>query len=148
MDAGSGESFLQLNRLKRATVRTYSGKKMVDLREFYQAGGGELKPGKKGIALPDAQWTALVVHAQEIDRRVLAGGSGEAAAEQPVLSLTQNRRVTVDTFKGILLVNVREYYTTANGEDRPSQKGLALDAAAWHLLKTHMSALTEAMQHA
>ena len=40
--------FIQLGRMKFATVREFKGRKMVDIREFYMAGEGDLRPGKKG----------------------------------------------------------------------------------------------------
>lgn len=43
----SGEEYWELGNSKRATVRSFKGKLMVDIREFYDA-GGEMKPGKKG----------------------------------------------------------------------------------------------------
>ena len=39
---------IQLSKMKFATVREFKGRKMVDIREFYMTGEGELRPGKKG----------------------------------------------------------------------------------------------------
>ncbi|CAM9696317.1 unnamed protein product [Discosporangium mesarthrocarpum] len=44
---------------------------LVDIREFYEdKSTGELKPGKKGIALQVAQWEALKEKMDEISERV------------------------------------------------------------------------------
>mmetsp|Transcript_29561 Transcript_29561/g.86234 ORF Transcript_29561/g.86234 Transcript_29561/m.86234 type:complete len:126 (-) Transcript_29561:652-1029(-) len=46
------------NRLLR--VKTYRGRVLVDIREFYEdKNSGELKPGKKGISLNIENWNKL-----------------------------------------------------------------------------------------
>lgn len=44
------ELFVELSKKRRATVRVFNNKPLIDLREFY-GDEGDLKPGKKGIAL-------------------------------------------------------------------------------------------------
>ena len=38
----------QLSRKRKVSVRTFHGKVMVDIREFWNDDEGNLKPGKKG----------------------------------------------------------------------------------------------------
>jgi len=45
-----GDKYIDLGKKKRATVRAFRGTILLDIREFYEAGGQE-KPGKKGITL-------------------------------------------------------------------------------------------------
>ena len=45
-----GDKYVDLGKRKHATVRTFKGMTLLDIREFYDAGGEE-KPGKKGISL-------------------------------------------------------------------------------------------------
>ena len=45
-----GEKYINLGKKKRATVRSFKGIPLLDIREFYGADGQE-KPGKKGISL-------------------------------------------------------------------------------------------------
>ena len=45
-----GEKYIDLGKKKRATVRSFKGIPLLDIREFYGADGQE-KPGKKGISL-------------------------------------------------------------------------------------------------
>lgn len=45
-----GEKYIDLGKKKRATVRSFKGTPLLDIREFYGADGEE-KPGKKGISL-------------------------------------------------------------------------------------------------
>lgn len=65
----NGESYWELDRFKRATVREFKGKIYVDLREFYDK-GGEILPGKKGISLKLEQWSMLKRVMDEIDAEV------------------------------------------------------------------------------
>ncbi|KAG8932889.1 hypothetical protein FRC03_012885 [Tulasnella sp. 419] len=53
-----GEKYVQLGTKRRVTVRSFNGKPMVDIREFYEKDGKEL-PGKKGISLSAEQWQAF-----------------------------------------------------------------------------------------
>lgn len=41
-------------------VRKFKGMIFIDIREYYDA-KGEMKPGKKGIALNPAQWEVLLI---------------------------------------------------------------------------------------
>ncbi|ESK97069.1 hypothetical protein Moror_6290 [Moniliophthora roreri MCA 2997] len=62
-----GDSYVDLGKKKRATVRSFKGKPLVDIREFYGDEGQE-KPGKKGISLTDEQWEMLKKSMPIIDR--------------------------------------------------------------------------------
>lgn len=58
---------VELNRLRRATISNFTGRCLVDLREFYEPKtGGELKPSKKGISFDPALLDVLVVHKDAI----------------------------------------------------------------------------------
>ena len=46
----SGEQYVDLGKKKRATVRSFKGVVLLDIREYYGADDQE-KPGKKGISL-------------------------------------------------------------------------------------------------
>jgi hypothetical protein len=77
------ENFLDidLGRMRSARVRTFSGRVLVDIREFYQARSNSdyygdmnpapmLLPSKKGIALSLEQWQLLRCRLNEIDAAV------------------------------------------------------------------------------
>ncbi|KAJ7188202.1 transcriptional Coactivator p15-domain-containing protein [Mycena filopes] len=58
--SSEGEKFIELGKSKRATVRSFKGSTLIDIREFYtDKETGELKPGKKGISLSVEQWQEL-----------------------------------------------------------------------------------------
>ncbi|XP_077988980.1 activated RNA polymerase II transcriptional coactivator p15-like [Glandiceps talaboti] len=67
-DDGS-EEMIQLSRMRYVNVRDFKGKVLVDIREYYDA-GGELKPGRKGISLTREQWEKLKECVDEIDEKI------------------------------------------------------------------------------
>ncbi len=52
-----------------------------------------------------------------------------------MFELGGKRKVTVGSFKGKVLVNIREYYEDKNtGEEKPGSKGIALSKDQWKSL--------------
>lgn len=83
----NGELFheVDLGRQRSARVRTFAGRVMVDVREFYESrNGGAPLPTKKGLALTVEQWQALRAAVADIDTAVAAAqasvGLGGGAA--------------------------------------------------------------------
>ncbi|XP_078694525.1 activated RNA polymerase II transcriptional coactivator p15-like isoform X1 [Branchiostoma floridae x Branchiostoma belcheri] len=66
-----GSDMIQLSNKRYVSVREFKGKCLIDIREYYDA-GGELKPGKKGIALSKDQWQKLKAAMEDIDEKVQA----------------------------------------------------------------------------
>ncbi|KAK0226101.1 transcriptional Coactivator p15-domain-containing protein [Armillaria fumosa] len=62
-----GDKYIDLGKKKRATVRSFKGMPLLDIREFYGQEGEE-KPGKKGISLSLEQWNTLKKGVDTIDR--------------------------------------------------------------------------------
>ncbi|KAJ8629527.1 hypothetical protein MRB53_022850 [Persea americana] len=58
-----------ISKNRRVSVRTWQGKAVVDIREFYMKDGKQM-PGKKGISLSMDQWKILRDHVDEIDQVV------------------------------------------------------------------------------
>ncbi|XP_058097442.1 RNA polymerase II transcriptional coactivator KIWI-like isoform X2 [Magnolia sinica] len=58
-----------ISRNRRVSVRSWQGKVVVDIREFYMKDGRQM-PGKKGISLSMDQWSILRDHLDEIDQAV------------------------------------------------------------------------------
>lgn len=67
-EAEDNKFMLSKNRF--VAVREFRGRVMVDIREFYNDSEGDLKPGRKGIALSLDQWTKLKDHIDDIDEAV------------------------------------------------------------------------------
>jgi len=73
-----GETFLELDlgRMRNVRVRTFAGRVMVDVREFYESQDGSmLLPTKKGIALSVEQWQLLRQAVADVDAAVRAATS-------------------------------------------------------------------------
>lgn len=48
--------------------------------------------------------------------------------------LGRMRKVTINEFKGKLLIDIREYYTDAAGDMKPGRKGISLQREQWEKL--------------
>ncbi|KAH7685303.1 ssDNA-binding transcriptional regulator domain-containing protein [Dioscorea alata] len=59
----------EIGKNRRVSVRSWQGRVVVDIREFYVKDGKTL-PGRKGISLPMDQWKILRDHINEIDKLV------------------------------------------------------------------------------
>ncbi|KAL9576610.1 MAG: hypothetical protein Q9212_006958 [Teloschistes hypoglaucus] len=60
---------------RRISITQYAGKHMINIREYYEdKNGGGLLPGKKGIALPIAQYSTLLTLLPEIEAALSAKG--------------------------------------------------------------------------
>ncbi|KAF8319578.1 transcriptional Coactivator p15-domain-containing protein [Cantharellus anzutake] len=54
-----------------------------------------------------------------------------------------NRRATVSAFRGKTYVHIREFYTDASGEEKPSKKGISLTVENWGALKESTGLIDE-----
>ncbi|NWH63387.1 TCP4 polymerase, partial [Geococcyx californianus] len=71
--AGRGskeEDMFQIGKMRYVRVSCFKGKVLVDIREFYTDKEGDMKPGRKGIALSAEQWSQLKEIIPEIDAAV------------------------------------------------------------------------------
>lgn len=62
--------------------------------------------------------------------------------------LDKYKRITVRQFKDKTLIDIREYYTDRNTEEKkPGKKGIALSTEAWASLKNVMDLVSQ-LHHA
>ncbi|XP_065059609.1 activated RNA polymerase II transcriptional coactivator p15-like [Rhopilema esculentum] len=59
----------------------------------------------------------------------------ESDEEVTVWELGKRRKVSINNFKGRLLVDIREYYETDDGTEKPGKKGISLSVDQWKKLK-------------
>ncbi|GAA5985463.1 hypothetical protein JCM11641_007076 [Rhodosporidiobolus odoratus] len=64
-----GETFIDLEKNRRVTIRKFKKQTLVDIREFYND-GGDMKPGKKGISLTVQQYDRLKKAMSMIDKAI------------------------------------------------------------------------------
>uniref|UniRef100_A0A8C3PUP0 Activated RNA polymerase II transcriptional coactivator p15 n=1 Tax=Chrysolophus pictus TaxID=9089 RepID=A0A8C3PUP0_CHRPC len=67
---GEEEGMFQIGKMRYVRVSCFKGKVLVDIREFYMDKEGDMKPGRKGIALSAEQWNQLKEIIPEIDAAV------------------------------------------------------------------------------
>uniref|UniRef100_A0A1A9VZR5 Transcriptional coactivator p15 (PC4) C-terminal domain-containing protein n=1 Tax=Glossina brevipalpis TaxID=37001 RepID=A0A1A9VZR5_9MUSC len=58
-----------LEKQRHVTISEFRGRKLIDIREYYEKNGESL-PGKKGISLSITQWKKLLEVADEINKAV------------------------------------------------------------------------------
>ena len=92
--APQGELVMPLSAKRFATVRTYNGRKMADIREFYEK-EGKLEPGTKGLALQAPAWATLSASLQQLGEALAQKDTEFAAVE-----LGGGKRATISAFKG------------------------------------------------
>ncbi|KXN69679.1 PC4-domain-containing protein [Conidiobolus coronatus NRRL 28638] len=61
---------IPLGKNKRVSVRQWKEMIMVDIRETYKDPAGNIRPGKKGIALQLDQWEELKKNMEAIDEEL------------------------------------------------------------------------------
>uniref|UniRef100_A0A8C2TFI4 Activated RNA polymerase II transcriptional coactivator p15 n=1 Tax=Coturnix japonica TaxID=93934 RepID=A0A8C2TFI4_COTJA len=66
----AGSVYLQIGKMRYVRVSCFKGKVLVDIREFYMDKEGDMKPGRKGIALSAEQWNQLKEIVPDIDAAV------------------------------------------------------------------------------
>ncbi|RKP05226.1 transcriptional Coactivator p15-domain-containing protein [Thamnocephalis sphaerospora] len=69
----------------------------------------------------------------------------ENAEGERYFRLGPKKRLTVRKWKNMVLLDFREYYTDAAGEERPTKKGLSLTLDQWKILKTSLEDIDEAI---
>ncbi|RMJ27754.1 hypothetical protein PHISP_01398 [Aspergillus sp. HF37] len=62
----NGDRYWEISKMRRATISTFRGKTMVNIREYYEKDGQEL-PGKKGISMPMDQFSSFITFLPEIE---------------------------------------------------------------------------------
>ncbi|KZS98332.1 PC4-domain-containing protein [Sistotremastrum niveocremeum HHB9708] len=67
--SSEGDKYIELGSKRRLTVRSFKGKALIDIREYYGNDGDE-KPGKKGISLTPEQWQLIKSSVETIDNLI------------------------------------------------------------------------------
>jgi len=110
------------------------------------ASGGEVvKKSKKSTAKSEkAKLSKKLKKEKEAD-----ADNGEVKtneAGEQYIDLGRNRRATVRVFKGMPLIDIREYF--GSGDDqKPGKKGISLKTEEWQTLKQNTEAIDEMLSN-
>ncbi|KAK0670538.1 transcriptional Coactivator p15-domain-containing protein [Cercophora samala] len=83
---------------------------------------------------------------QERPKAASSGDKGTDGEGNAYWELGNNRRVGASKFKNATLVNLREYYTTPDGELRPGKKGISLSIAQYKAFLKAIPQLNEELR--
>ncbi|XP_030048866.1 activated RNA polymerase II transcriptional coactivator p15 [Microcaecilia unicolor] len=61
------DNMFQIGKMRYVSVRDFKGKVLIDIREYWIDSEGDMKPGRKGIALNPEQWNQLKEQMSDID---------------------------------------------------------------------------------
>jgi len=122
----AGELSISLSSKRFIKPREFNNKPLVDIREYYER-DGDLLPGQKGISLSSQQWHTLSSNLTNINTAL------EAKDEAYFCDLGSKKRAGVSSFRGKMMIDVREYYEK-DGEMKPGKKGISLPPDQWTTL--------------
>jgi len=75
------------------------------------------------------------------------GGSKSKGSKDNTWPLDKNRSVTINEFRGKVLVDIREYYQDKDGDTKPGKRGISLSASQWQKLKEAIPEIDEALKN-
>nr|XP_045013594.1 activated RNA polymerase II transcriptional coactivator p15-like [Jaculus jaculus] len=68
--SSSDDNMFQIGKTKYVSVREFKRNVLIDISEYWMNQDGEMKPGRKGIALSPEQWSQLKEQISDIDDAV------------------------------------------------------------------------------
>lgn len=113
------------------SINCFQGKKGVDVRRMWQD-GDDLKPTAKGIRFGEDEWKTLHEHADQID--VASKEKKETKIELADLSI-----ITINGQGGDRIDMRKWYVDKADGEKKPTKKGVSLSVQQWEKLRQNFS---------
>ncbi|OQS03591.1 hypothetical protein THRCLA_04092 [Thraustotheca clavata] len=149
-----GSIAFDLSAKKQLTVRKWKNAVLVDIREYYDAGGVR-KPGKKGISLTKEQYKKVETLVEDVDAAIIAMDDGVTGVylnetldnddeNSVAFAISPKRRITIRKFKGKMLVDIREFYDS-DGSMKPGNKGISLTKEQWRVVVDKADEIAEAM---
>ena len=127
-----------ISKLRFAGVRTYKGKAMVDVREYFEKEGQQsaMMPGKKGLTFSPEQWAALSAGMMSVNDAL------ERTDTAFYLDVGGSKRASVSLFSGKVMISLREHYEK-DGVMLPGKKGISLPPDQWAKLCAVHDLLTQ-----
>jgi len=69
----------------------------------------------------------------------------ESDEEETSWEIGKKRKVSINNFKGKVLIDIREYYEDSEGNEKPGKKGISLSVDQWKKLKEIMPKVDKAI---
>uniref|UniRef100_A0A8C6QFB0 Activated RNA polymerase II transcriptional coactivator p15 n=1 Tax=Nannospalax galili TaxID=1026970 RepID=A0A8C6QFB0_NANGA len=78
--------------------------------------------------------------------RALASSKQSSSRRDDMFQIGKMRYVSVQDFKGKILIDIREYWMDSEGEMKPGRKGISLNMEQWSQLKEQISDIDDAVR--
>ncbi|KAK0745358.1 transcriptional Coactivator p15-domain-containing protein [Apiosordaria backusii] len=98
---GEGNAYWELGNNRRVGASKFKNATLVNIREFYTAPDGDLRPGKKGISLSIDQYKAFLkaipqlneeLRSQGVEVDDLPAGTGSSSSKPPLKAETKKAK--------------------------------------------------------
>ena len=70
LESTETKAVFRITDTRRITVEKFHGRVLANVREYYRTDSGDLKPGKKGIALMHTQWKHIGQIAESVEQSI------------------------------------------------------------------------------
>jgi hypothetical protein len=135
-DSSDGTFSLDLGDSVKVRVEAFAGRKGIDIRRWYtDRESKELMPGK-GVRLSEEDWAALKERATEVDKKMAENSESSFEVIDLFFATAKDGRIDLRKF----------YVDKADGEKKPSKKGISLSKEQWDQLKSNFSCCDKAIQ--
>ncbi|XP_053304127.1 activated RNA polymerase II transcriptional coactivator p15 isoform X2 [Spea bombifrons] len=104
------------------------------------------KPKRKSQPPPEKEKPAKKQKTGESSKGAASSKQSGGNKDDNMFQIGKMRYVNVRDFKGKVLIDIREYWMTPEGDMKPGKKGISLNPEQWNQLKEQMSDIDDAIR--